>query len=159
MFLKKSIIFLSGLISGFILLALVLTFVVSKMMFTVSESKYDFAKTAEIITESVKNNNWSLPHQYNLQKTMEKHGFDVRPVIIFSICKPDIAVRILGNDDDRHIAAMMPCRIAIYEKADGKTYISRMNAGLFSKLLGGKAIAIMGEAGNGSEDILKSVVE
>lgn len=159
MFLKKSIVFLAGLLSGIILFALVLTLVVSKSMFSVNESKYDFATTAEIISESVKTNNWSMPHQYDLQKTMEKHGFDVKPVIVFSICKPDIAVRILDNDNDRHVAAMMPCRIAIYEKSDGKTYVSRMNAGLFSKLLGGKATAIMGDAGNGSEDILMSVIK
>ncbi|MFY9153698.1 MAG: DUF302 domain-containing protein [Prolixibacteraceae bacterium] len=156
---KKSIVFLAGLFSGIILFALVLSVVASKTMFSVNESKYDFAKTTEIITESVKTNNWSMPHQYNLQKTMENHGFAVRPVVVFSICKPDIAVRILDNDNERHVSAMMPCRIAVYEKADGKTYVSRMNAGLFSKLLGGNATAIMGEAGNGSEDILKSVIK
>jgi uncharacterized protein (DUF302 family) len=37
------------------------------------------------------------------------------------------------------ISAMMSCRIAIYEKTDEKTSISRSNAGLFAKLLGGKA--------------------
>lgn len=159
MFSKKSIVFLAGLISGILLFALVLFVVASKTMFSVSESKYDFATTNEIISESVKTNNWSMPYQYDLQKTMEKHGFQVRPVVVFSICKPDIAVRILDNDKDRHVAAMMPCRIAVYEKANGKTYVSRMNAGLFSILLGGKAKAIMGEAGNGSEAILKSVIK
>ena len=30
----------------------------------------------------------------------------------------------------------MPCRIAIYEKNDGKIYFSRMNSGLLSKAMG-----------------------
>jgi uncharacterized protein (DUF302 family) len=68
-------------------------------------------------------------------------------------------VRVLGKDDDRHISSMMPCRVAIYEKADGKTYIARMNAGLFSILLGGNAKAIMGDAGSGSEKILETVIK
>lgn len=151
--------FFIGLFSGFVIIGLFLTFVFPKMLFSVSESKYDFNQTAEILTESVKENKWSMPHQYDLQETMAKNGFEVKPVKIFSICKPNIAVRILGNDNDRHISAMMPCRISIYEKADGKTYISRMNAGLFAKLLGGKSSAVMGDAGEGSESILKAIVK
>lgn len=151
--------FFIGLFSGFVIIGLFLTFVFPKMLFSVNESKYSFEQTTEIFTDFVKKRNWNLPHQYDLQETMAKNGFVVRPVKIFSICKPDIAVRILGNDNDRHISAMMPCRIAIYEKADGKTYISRMNAGLFAKLLGGKASAVMGDAGNESENILKAVIK
>lgn len=151
--------FLTGLISGIVISGLLIFFLFPKLMFTVSESKYDFDKTAEILTASVTENNWSMPHQYDLQQTMAKHGFEVKPVKVFSICKPDIAVRVLGKDADRHISSMMPCRVAIYQKADGKTYIARMNAGLFSMLLGGNAQAVMGDAGSGSEKILEAVVK
>lgn len=156
---KSTTMFIAGLFSGIILSVVLIFILFPKLMFTVSESKYDFEKTAEVLTESVKNNNWSLPHQYDLQQTMAKHGFEVKPVKVFSICKPDIAVRILGKDDNRHISSMMPCRVAIYERADGKTYIARMNAGLFSLLLGGNAKAVMGDAGSGSEKILEAVVK
>lgn len=151
--------FLAGFISGLIVVALLITFVLPKILFSVNESQYDFDKTTEVITEATKNSNWKMPHEYDLQQIMTNNGFSVRPVKVFSICKPDIAVRILNNDDDRHISAMMPCRVAIYQKADGKTCISRINAGLFAKLLGGKASAVMGDAGEGSENILKSVVK
>jgi uncharacterized protein (DUF302 family) len=151
--------FFIGLFSGFIIIGLFLTFVFPRMLFSLNESKYDFEKTAEVLTLSVQENSWKMPHQYNLQQIMANNGFEVKPVKIFSICKPDIAVQILNNDKDRHISAMMPCRIAIYEKADGKTYISRMNAGLFAKLMGGKASAVMGDAGEGSEAILKAIVK
>lgn len=151
--------FFFGLFSGIVIIGLFLTFVFPRMLFSVNESRYDFDQTAEIFTESVKNQNWNMPHQYDLQEIMAKNEFQVKPVKVFSICKPDIAVRILENDNDRHISAMMPCRIAIYKKADGKTYISRMNARLFAKLLGGKANAVMGDAGDGSENILKAVIK
>ena len=151
-------VFFAGLLSGIIISGLLLFFVFPKLMFTVSESKFNFDQTTEILTESVKENNWNLSHQYDLQQTMAKHGHEVKPVKVFSICKPDIAIRVLGSDNDRHISSMMPCRVAIYEKADGKTYIARMNASLFAILLGGKATAVMGDAGTGSENILKSVI-
>ncbi|MDP2336170.1 MAG: DUF302 domain-containing protein [Bacteroidota bacterium] len=129
------------------------------MLFSVNESKYDFDQTAEILSESVKTNDWRMPHQYDLQQIMANNGFEVKPVKVFSICKPDIAVQILKTDNDRHIASMMPCRVAIYEKSDGKTYISRINAGMFAKLLVGKASMVMADAGVGSETILKSVIK
>ncbi|PTN08851.1 DUF302 domain-containing protein [Mangrovibacterium marinum] len=151
--------FVAGILTGIIVsIALVVVFA-PKLLFRVSESQYDFERTKVLIEESTAAENWSMPHQYNLQATMEKHGFDVQPVTVFSICKPDIAVRILDQDEKRHISAMMPCRIAIYETKDGKTYVSRMNAGLLSKLLGSDVNAIMGEAGEGSEKILDAVLK
>ncbi len=151
--------FLAGIITG-VLISLALVFLLApKLMFSVSESKYDFATTKALIEKATPENQWSMPHQYDLQATMKKHGFDVDPVTVFSICKPDIAVKILGNDVNRHISAMMPCRVAIYEKEDGKTYIARMNAGLLAKLLGNEVNAVMGEAETGSEIILESVLK
>ena len=151
--------FLAGLFSGIVIFGLVILFVFPKLMFIVSESKYDMDKTAELITESVKEHNWSLPHQYDLQQILAGKGFEVKPVKVYSVCKPDIASRVLSESATQHISAIMPCRISIYENANGKTYISRMNAGLIARLLGGKAASVMVEAGQGSEDILKAVVK
>ena len=149
--------FLTGLITGIALTILLIVLAAPRMMFHVSESNYDFEQTTAMIEESIRDNQWSMPYQYDLQATMAKHGFTVKPVKVFSICKPDIAIRILGNDQDRHISAMMPCRVAIYEKNNGKTYVARMNAGLLSKLLGNNVKAVMGEAGQDSEKIIKPV--
>ncbi len=157
--LKLSVMFITGLLIGSILTVVILFSVASKSMFTVSESKYGFDQTTEVITEKASELKWTIPHQYDLQQTMAKNGIEVKPVKVFSICNPNVAAGILSNDDHRAVSAMMPCRISIYEKADGKTYISRMNAGLLSKFIGGKAATIMGEAGTGVEDILKVVVK
>ncbi|MGQ8337639.1 DUF302 domain-containing protein [Sunxiuqinia sp. A32] len=152
---KNTNMFITGLITGILASVLIILVLAPKMMFTVTESKYDFDKTAEMIIESTKTNKWSMPHHYDLQATMAKHGFSVKPVKVFSVCKPDVAVRVLGSDDDQHVSAMMPCRIAIFEKKDGKTYVSRLNAGLLSKILGGNIKAVMGDAGDDSEKILE----
>ncbi|WP_372775719.1 DUF302 domain-containing protein [Mangrovibacterium sp.] len=156
---KPRVMFLTGIITGILISMAIVYLMAPKLMFTVSESQYDFETTKTMIEESTKNNQWSMPHQYNLQATMEKHGFNVEPVTVFSICKPDIAIKILGDDTNKHISAMMPCRLAIYEKEDGKTYIARMNAALLSKLIGSEVNAVMGEAGAGSEKILEKVIK
>jgi len=33
---------------------------------------------------------------------------------------------------------MLPCRVSVYEKADGLSYVSRMNAPAFASMLGGE---------------------
>lgn len=156
---KVTAMFLAGIITGLIISFAIVVLMASKVMFTESESRYNFTTTKAMLEKAIVENEWSMPYQYDLQATMNKNGFSVRPVTVFSICKPDIAMGILGDDANRHVSAMMPCRIAVYEKADGKTYISRMNAGLLSKLLGPKTSAIMGDAASGSEAIIKQVTQ
>ncbi len=52
----------------------------------------------------------------------------------------------------------MPCRVAIYEKADGKVYISRMNSGLMASTMGGIIHEVMDEAASQNEEILEAVL-
>ena len=151
--------FIFGLIVGIALTVIFAVLVLPKQMFLVDESKYSFDETVEQIEKSVSENKWSMPNQYDLQATMKKHGFDVHPVKVFSICKPSIANEILGGNDERYVSALMPCRIAVYEKKDGKVYISRMNAGLIAKVLGKKINTVMAEASTENELILASVIK
>ena len=151
--------FITGIAVGIIISITIIGVFAPRFLFTVSESKFDFLKTKETIEKATSENKWSMPHQYDLQGIMTKNGFSVNPVTVFSICKPNLAALILENDNDQHISALMPCRIAIFEKGDGKTYVSRMNVNLFSKLLGTRAKAIMGDAGDGSEKIVAQLIK
>lgn len=150
--------FVIGLLSGVLLTLILAILIVPRILFVESESKYDFEKTAELITSGASENAWAMPHQYDLQMTMKKHGFEVRPVTVFSVCNPVLANQILGSNNERVVSAMMPCRIALYQKNDGKTYVSRMNANLMSKLMSGKTRKVMSEAGAGSEKILEQII-
>ena len=150
--------FIIGLVSGVLLTILAAIIIGPKVLFIESESRYDFEQTAARIASESSENGWAMPHQYDLQMTMKKHGFDVRPVTVFSVCKPALANQILAENHERVVSSMMPCRIAIYQKADGKTYIARMNAGLMSKLLGGKVREVINAAGKGSEKILNPII-
>jgi len=150
--------FLAGLIVGIIVTIIAIVVVLPKQMFVVHESKLGFDETVETITQSAKDNEWSMPHLYDLQATMKKHGFEVKPVKVFSLCKPEHAYQILNSDDERVVSALMPCRVAVYEKG-GKTYVSMLNAGLFSKFMGKKVNAVMGAASSENEQILAPVIK
>ena len=132
-------IFLTGLVVGIAITVLAIVVILPKQMFVVHESKMSFDETVDAITASVAENKWSMPHQYDLQATLKKHGFEVKPVKIFSLCKPELAYKILNLNEERMASALMPCRISVYEK-DGKTFVSMLNSGLFSKFMGTKIL-------------------
>lgn len=149
--------FILGLIAGIVLTAVLVVLVLPRQMFVVHESKHDFDKTVAAIEQSAADNKWSMPHQYDLQATMKKHGFEVNPVKVISLCKPQHAYRILNGEEERVVSALMPCRLAVYEK-NGKTYVSMLNAGLFSKFMGTKIMSVMGEASEENKQIIQTIV-
>ncbi|QGY45350.1 DUF302 domain-containing protein [Maribellus comscasis] len=154
---SKLSVFIGGVAAGIVVPFLVILFVLPGQMFIVNESKLGFDETLQTIEESVKENGWSMPHQYNLQATMQKNGFDVQPVKVISLCNPVHAHEILKGDNERMVSALMPCRVAVYEK-NGKTYVSMLNAGLFSKFLGNKVSEVMNVATKENLKILEPVI-
>ncbi|MBQ9335684.1 MAG: DUF302 domain-containing protein [Lentisphaeria bacterium] len=83
------------------------------------------------------------------QKVMQIPGWTVRTVpcglpapvkgeriAVFEICSRQYAGDILRDEAARKTAAVLPCKIAIYERGE-KTYIARLNAPVFMRLLGG----------------------
>jgi uncharacterized protein (DUF302 family) len=89
---------------------------------------------------------------------MEKAGFSVEKASVIELCRPDYAVKLLEQDDTRSITSLMPCRIAVYQKADGSVIVSRMNTGLMSKIFGGLVTEVMAQASADSERIITSVL-
>ncbi len=157
---KKSIIWgVGGFAAGLIAMMVIIAVSAPGIMMNERESSYDFETSVAMLEESITVNGWKMPTVHNLQGTIERFGYDVLAVKVFEICHPDHAERILSQDDERIVSAMMPCRIAIYEKTDGKTYVSTMNTGLMGKLFGGLIAEVMGVASAESEQIVSVLFE
>lgn len=62
-------------------------------------------------------------------------------IAVFEICSRKYAGAILKDPEARKTASVLPCKIAIYERGD-KTFIARLNAGVFMRLLGGTAAEV-----------------
>lgn len=139
---KGLIMFVVGLIIGVVLTILLIFAVAPGKMFIEKESKLGFQETVDAIVESATENRWSVSHQYDLQATMKKNGFEVAPVTVLSLCNPQYAHLVLEGTDDRVVSALMPCRVSVYEK-NGKTYVSMLNAPIFSRFLGKKIDEVM----------------
>ena len=149
---------LTGLILGSITTLVILYLAAPSILFIEGESRLGYSETIATIHESSKAEGWIIPKQYNLDVSLSKAGYEVLPVSVIELCKPDHAVKILSEDEYRLVSSMMPCRIAVYQKTDGSTVISRMNTGLLSRVFDKTVRDVMAQATQETNKIL-SVVE
>ena len=133
-------------------------FLAPSFMLLEDESKYGFEESVERFEASVKEAGWKMPKVHDLQETMFNHGKDVKAVKVIELCHPDHAAKILEKDNERIVSSMMPCRVAIYEKNDGKVYVSRMNSRLMASTMGKLISEVMAEAAAENEKMLKSIL-
>jgi uncharacterized protein (DUF302 family) len=121
-------------------------------------SPFNVTETVEKLIEAAKQKEWQNPATHNLQQSLAKSGKDVRPVQVVEICKPEYSGRMLELNHERVVSVMMPCRISVYEKEDGKTYVALMN---MSAMSAGLPDTVQEPVKNASEEtlsIVKSVV-
>ncbi len=155
---KKIIAFLIAIISGAVAGVLVVTLLLPPKMMLENESRYDFETTLTTVEQSAKAAGWSIPTVHDLQKSMEKAGKEVNQVKVFALCNPEYSIKILAGDEERIYSNMMPCRISVYTKSDGKTYISRLNIPGMTKGMLPEAKSAMKAAYKDMEGILSGIV-
>ncbi len=103
------------------------------------ESPLAFEETIEQVKANAKGLGWKVPKSWkiNFQKNLLKVvKVDIGPNQVIGMCEPKSAADILIHDELKRLSVMMPCKIAIYEKTDGKTYISVMNMKILGTLFG-----------------------
>lgn len=128
-------------------------------MFIESESRFKFDETVKVLEETITANGWKVLIVHDLQASMKKAGKEVLSVKVFEVCNPKHSYKLLSQDDKRIYSSLMPCRFSVYEKADGKVYVSRMNTILLSKQIGGIVEEVMTDATKETEEFLKAVLK
>jgi uncharacterized protein (DUF302 family) len=157
---KKELIFgIGGLAIGVVLAFFILFQSAPSMMMQEDESKYNFKKTTEIFEKEVKAAKWKVAGMHDMQEVLKGFGHDILSVKIYELCSSKHSVKILKADDERIVTPLMPCRVAIYEKSDGKTYVTRMNSGLLAKPFGGIINEVMLQASVETEVIIDKIIK
>ena len=122
------------------------------------KSRFGFDKTVQLLTETAEKHEWKVPFVHDLQQSLAKSGKHVRPVKVIEICKPQYSGKMLELNDERIISVMMPCRISVYEKEDGKTYIGLINAGELAAALPENIASVMKAAADETFQIVQTAV-
>lgn len=130
------------IIGGF-LVGVVLTVVLAwnslgGLMFSEQVSPYTVEETTARIQQNIQaaGNGWSISGLRNPAKPVEAEGGNVLPVLLIEACSTVYSGPILKDDSVRFLSLLMPCKISIYKKNDGRVYIGILNAGMIGRLFG-----------------------
>lgn len=120
-----------------------------RMMFNVHQSPLGFDETVTALRGDIgKMNEWKVLDFIDFKKSIDKAGHGPMTRIgALSLCNPKYAARILAEDGNKQVTAMMPLSVGIYEDANGKVYVSELNVGLLGMMFGGTIMDVMGDAG------------
>ena len=121
-------------------------------------SPFDVPTTVEKLVACAIEREWQNPATHNLQQSLAKAGKEVRPVQVVEICKPKYSGAMLEKSDERIVSVMMPCRISVYEKEDGKAYVALLNMEAMAVQLPPAVLDAVRGAADESLEIVKSVV-
>lgn len=135
--------FVYGVVFGIALGLTGAAFMMPKLMIQERVSPLGYEETIAHIQHKVDEGGWKTSALMRLDRSLAKEGKKVLPAVSMKICQPEHAEKVLLDDDARFLSVMMPCSIAVYQKTDGQTYISTMNAGLMGKLFGGTAAEVL----------------
>ncbi|GAB6089476.1 DUF302 domain-containing protein [Spirochaeta dissipatitropha] len=155
---KLALATVGALLTGIILTAVIGFFSLPSLMMLEDESPYDFESTVQRFEAEVRAGGWSVLTVHDMQGILEGHGHDVDAIKIYELCSSKYSAEILSLDDERIVSPLMPCRVAIYEKSNGKTYIARMNSELMARPFGGVISSVMNSAAVETEVVISNVL-
>lgn len=122
-------------------------------------SSYSFDRTVELLIEAATQKNWQIPAVHDLQQSLAKSGKTVKPVKVIEMCKPEYSGQMLEKNDERIVSVMMPCRISVYLKDDGKTYFALVNIPAISSGMPETIKNVMEQSAQEVNEIVETLVE
>ena len=153
---KTALIALGGFVLGIIVMMFVMKMAAPGMMIHEAKSPYDFNTTVDTIIVNAESEGWTVPKVYDFQKSILDAGSgDVGRIKVIEMCQPEYASGLLGADDTKFVAVMMPCAVAVYETSGGDTYIASMNVGTMGKVFGGAVDQTMSKVAADDKKILE----
>lgn len=136
---------IGGFIAGIALMGALAWTMAGSLMFTEQVSPFGLEETVARIQQNIQKagNGWALAGLRNPGKAVEQDGGNTLPVLMVEACSTRYSGPILKNDAIRYLSILMPCKISVYKKGDGKVYIGMMNAELVGGLFGAEVAQLM----------------
>jgi uncharacterized protein (DUF302 family) len=137
---------LIGFVAGIVLITLGIWAMVPRLMFTERVSPFGMEETVARIQHNIQKtgNGWALSGLRFPARAVQADGGNVLPVIMIEACSTKYSKPILKDDTVRFLSILMPCKISVYKKNDGKVYIGTMNAALIGPMFGAMVGETMG---------------
>ena len=150
----------AGFVGGALFTAILVYLLMPGMMFRETVSPFGMEETIARIQHNIadspelKQKGWSLSGLRNPARAIEMAGGNVLPVQMIESCSTNYSRPILKDDSVRFLSILMPCKISVYKKNDGKVYIGTMNAGMMGKMFGPMVGDVMGQVAEDQKQFL-----
>jgi len=142
---------------GMVLMGLIVWFSMPSLMLIKHKSKLSYNETVNVLSETLKKKqDWRVLTINDYQKTTAAFGAMER-VGSMNVCNPRYAAKILGDDANRGVTAIMPMAIGVFEDKKGQVFVSQLNIGLLGMMFGGTIADVMGIAGKEISEVVESV--
>lgn len=152
---------LLGGVAGMAVMGLAVWQAMPRMMIVDHPSALGFDETVAAFTEAVaRKQDWKVLGVNDYQKTIEAGGFGkMRRIGSIAVCNPRYASRILKDDENKRVTAMMPIEVGIYEDQDGRVHLSELDVALMGRMFGGTIAEVMGEAGRDLKGVIAEATQ
>lgn len=129
---------IGGVVGGIVLTAVLAWNMAGSLMFQEHVSPFGLEETVARIQHNIQDTGkgWALSGLRNPANAVKNDGGNVLPVMMIEACSTKYSGPILKEDTVRFLSILMPCKISVYKKNDGKVYIGNMNAGLMGHMFG-----------------------
>lgn len=130
--------FLGGIAAGIVFTAALAWGMAGSLMFNEQVSPFGMEETVARVQHNIvaTGNGWALSGLRNPARAVQTDGGNVLPVMMVEACSTKYSGPILKEDSVRFLSILMPCKVTVYKKNDGKVYIGTMNAGLMGQMFG-----------------------
>jgi uncharacterized protein (DUF302 family) len=127
-------------------------------LFLEDTSPEGFVATVSAFSEAVIEAGWSILGTTNMAGVLSERGYTIDPVLILEPCSGAYSSELLGRDETRFVASMIPCRVAIYKTSTGQVIISRINTTAMAEMIGGDAAPVIRQSGEELEQIIAAAL-
>ena len=130
--------FLGGVLAGLVFTGVMAWNMAGGLMFNEQVSPFGMEETVARVQHNIQatGNGWTLSGLRNPARAVQTDGGNVLPVMMVEACSTQYSGPILKEDSVRFLSILMPCKVTVYKKNDGKVYIGTMNAGLMGQMFG-----------------------
>ena len=146
-----------GVLVGIVIMGLMVWFTMPKLMLIKRKSNRKYEDTVAILSEGFKKKqDWRILKVNDYQESTAPFGA-IERVCSVNVCNPRSALKILADDANRGVTAIMPLAIGVYEDKKGQVFVSQLNVKLLGKMFGGTIAEVMGGAGTALDEVIASV--
>ena len=141
---KKNIALSAFLLLGLSIIAFYGATKIPDLIFVTQKSDFTFEQTVQIIKDEIQNQGWVYNGDNKISNSVKKHiDKDLPSIAVLKVCHPDHAYNILSQERYRHLSALMPCSISVYEGDNQQVYVSHLNTAVMGWMFGNPVRQIM----------------